>query len=281
VAGPEPDATEFPDEVPTLPQHSSFGSVWDRQIGVPTEHPSSRSPRREEAPPDEDLDVELDGEPDVPEYLLAERRQQDRRRDGRSGRGGRGGGYRSALDRERFGIGSRSGYSRSGGRGNKPGHQVTPGRASAHAMAPIEQTPGGDPWSEVPPEVQELLRAELARRQATGAKQAPETRTPADAAVPPRDESPAAPAKPARTTRRRTTSAADTATAAAAAEPEPAATAAEEAKPKRATRRRTTAITATAATVAAEPEPAPASEEAKPKRATRRRTTKAAASEEA
>ena len=131
----------------------------------------------------------------MPEYLLAEKKK-GRRRGGRGGRGGSG--YRSALDRERYGIsggGSRSG--RGKGRGAS-----TP-KVSAHAMEPIEQTPGGDPWSEVPPEVQELLMAEMARRDATT--------TPAEA--------PAAEEKPKkRTTRKRTTKKAAEAEAEAPAE---------------------------------------------------------------
>ena len=67
--GGEPLGSSFADEVPTLPQHSGFGSVWDSQIGV--------SPRAASG----SADVEgLEDEPEVPEYLLAEKRQQGRRR---------------------------------------------------------------------------------------------------------------------------------------------------------------------------------------------------------
>jgi ribonuclease E len=175
-------AGALPDEVPTLPQHSGFGSVWDSQIGVPADR-GSQGP----AEPEDELE-EVDDEPEVAEYLLAER-DKGRRRGRRGGRGGR---YGSALDRERFGVG-RAGYSRSPGRGRDRAAPAP--RASAHSMAPIEQTPGGDPWSEVPPEVQELLMAELARR----GEAAPEPAT---------EEAPGAEAeeKPKkRTTRRRTT----------------------------------------------------------------------------
>ncbi|MFI5293100.1 MAG: NYN domain-containing protein, partial [Candidatus Limnocylindrales bacterium] len=73
---PEAEANEFPDEVPTLPQHSGFGSVWDRQIGPPPE----RRPGTSARPPQEaSLVDDLESEPDVPEYLLAEKRQHDRR----------------------------------------------------------------------------------------------------------------------------------------------------------------------------------------------------------
>ena len=89
-------ASSHPDEVPTLPQHSGFGSVWDSQIGVPVDAATSAL-----VVDVEDLD-DLE-EPEVPESLLA-----DQKKKGLGGRGGRGvrsgrsgGGYRSALDRER------------------------------------------------------------------------------------------------------------------------------------------------------------------------------------
>jgi hypothetical protein len=200
---------DHPDEVPTLPQHSGFGSVWDSQIGVAPDR--GRGPTVD-TPQDEDLE----DEPEVPEYLLAEKRQ-GRQRGGRGRSGGRSGGYRSAIDRERYGTSSSSSFSRSG-RGRASSGQAP--RASVHAMEPIEQTPGGDPWSEVPPEVQELLRAELARREGSG-------RT---ASSP--DE---AEAKPQRTSRKRTTKA-DTAEAVA----DEASSDEAEAKPKRTSRKRTT-----------------------------------------
>ena len=163
-------ASVHPDEVPTLPQHSGFGSVWDSQIGVPAD----TAPAAAGAPGGDSADdQDFEDEPEVPEYLLAEKKQGRRGgRGGRSGRGGRNasGGYRSAIDRERYGSGSgsSSSYSRSSGRGR--GNSPSTPRASAQSMEPIEQTAGGDPWSEVPPEVQELLRAEVARRESTAPK---------------------------------------------------------------------------------------------------------------
>jgi len=156
-------AAAHPDEVPTLPQHSGFGSVWDSQIGTPAD--STPAASADAAAEDEDFD----DEPEVPEYLQAEKKQ-GRRRGGRDGRSGRsGGGYRSALDRERFGAsGGGSNYSRSSSRSKS--RPASAPRASAQSMEPIEQTPGGDPWSEVPPEVQELLKAEMARRDVTESK---------------------------------------------------------------------------------------------------------------
>nr|MDQ3553462.1 NYN domain-containing protein [Chloroflexota bacterium] len=191
------DDEEFLDESPVaIPQHSTFGSVWDSQMGVPAA-PLTATPLTED---EEDFD-----EPEIPEYLLAERRQQQQRnRGGRSGggqgnRGGRGGGaYRTALDRERFG---RSGVSSFGGGGaaagsmgsnmsrppdrqrgreqrppasdrpNRPPMREAPApqqpRPPQQARAP-QQAPrpaqDAEPWSEVPAEVQALLRAEMARR---------------------------------------------------------------------------------------------------------------------
>jgi hypothetical protein len=63
-------------------------------------------------------------------------------------------------------------------------------------MEPIEQTPGGDPWSEVPPEVQALLMAEMARREGSAPAEA-EAEAPAEEAA---EEQPKK-----RTTRKRTT----------------------------------------------------------------------------
>ena len=257
-AQPEEDdvlaATAQLDEVPTLPQHSGFGSVWDSQIGVPADTASSISAGSTLE------DEEFEDEPEVPEYLLSEKKQGRGRggRGGRTGRSGRSGGYRSAIDRERYGSGGSS-YARSAGRGRSRSDSAP--RASAQSMEPIEQTPGGDPWSEVPPEVQELLRAEVARRESTVAK----AETPAEE-------------KPKRTTRKRAT----TKKAAPAEEAAPEASAADaEEKPKRTTRKRATTKKAAPAEEAA-PEASAADAEEKPKRTTRKRaTTKKAAPAEA
>ncbi len=248
------DIPEFADEVLPLPQHSGFGSVWDSQIGVAPERGSvpAPSPRGRDAADD----LEAEGEPEVPEYLLAERRQQDRNR---GGRGGRTGGYRSAIDRERYGAGPRPGYQRGPARPGRSARPMSGGRASAQAMEPIEQTPGGDSWSEVPPDVQAMLRAELARRQAAsgqaaGGRQSGGKRTgSAQAPVATPDATPVA-------------------------TPVPAPAPVEEAKPKRTTRKRTSSAAAEAATPDATLVAAPAPvEEAKPKRTTRKRTSSAAA----
>ena len=81
-------------------------------IGMPSGRPVAPTPAVSQG---HAADDEIEGEPEVPEYLLAERRQQ-----GRGGRGGRGrsGGYRTAIDRERYGTGARSGFSRNQPRGS-------------------------------------------------------------------------------------------------------------------------------------------------------------------
>ncbi len=257
-------ASVQPDEVPTLPQHSGFGSVWDSQIGVPADTASTAAPGA--LPEDEDFE----DEPEVPEYLLAEKKQGRRRggRNGRTGRGGGGGGgYRSAIDRERYGTGAGAGSSYSRGPGRSRGRSVSPARASAHSMDPIEQTPGGDPWSEVPPEVQELLRAEVARREvAEGRSSAPVEKASAEE-------------KPRRrTTRKRTTSEAAEAETEAPAEQAAAEEAPAEEKPTKRTPRKRTTKKAAEADAPAEQA---AAEEKPTKRTPRKRTTKKAAEADA
>ncbi len=252
----------LPDEIPTLPQHSGFGSVWDSQIGVPADTATSRPAATTASPDDEDFD----DEPEVPEYLLSEKRQGGRggrgSRSGRSGRnrGGSPGGYRSAIDRERYGSGSGSSFSRSSGnRGGRGPSMGTP-RASAHSMDPIEQTPGGDPWSEVPPEVQALLKAELARREAVVSK--PKPSAPAEASSEATDTAEAA-KKP---TRRTTSKPKAKAPAEASSEATDTAEAA-----KKPTRRRTTSKPKAKAPTEASSEATDTAEAAK--KPTRRRTT--------
>ncbi|MEZ4596211.1 MAG: NYN domain-containing protein [Chloroflexota bacterium] len=267
------------EEVAPLPQHSTFGSVWESQIGVAPSAPSMSA-----SIDDEDA---YDDEPEIPEYLLAERRQQGRggrNRGGRQGQGRGQGGYRSAIDRERYGrtggaVMSGFGRDRSGGQGRSQGRGQSQPRPQAPAQprpaAPAReerQAGAAEPWSEVPADVQELLRAELARRQAAGTRPGATARKAAAAEAPaPEPAAEPAPEAPAKPTRRRTTKAA----AAEAPAPEPAAEPAPEA-PAKPTRRRTTKAAAAEA-----PAPEPAAEPAPeaPAKPTRRRTTKAAAAE--
>jgi uncharacterized LabA/DUF88 family protein len=212
---------ESEDQQPVSPRRvaSSFGSVWDSQIGIP----ASAARREPVLADDEDFE-----EPAVPEYLLAERRQRDNRNRGPvRGRGGRGGAYAAALDRERFG----------GGRGSTPSRfQEPPPRGREPSFnrddrrdrdrgdrQPFRQAPrpaprgtSEEPWSEVPPEIEAMLRAQLGSRPAAG------TRSQASPAQ--TDEAPAeSPAPAARRTTRRTTAAAEGAEAIEASAAAPAA----------------------------------------------------------
>jgi len=167
-------------EPPRLPQASTFGSVWDSQLGV------APTPA---VPSGELVDEPYEDEPEIPEYLLAERRQRGQR--GAPPRGGRGrsAAYQSAVERERFGRAGAGagrpggpGPGRSGGGpGRGPGSFAGPrrepgrrddrsrGRGRPPQRAPVDRfltnpAPGGDPWSEVPPELEEMLRAQLGTR---------------------------------------------------------------------------------------------------------------------
>jgi len=271
------------------PRRAAFGSVWDSQIGVPSA-PRSATPSDDE---------EYDDEPAIPEYLLAERRAGSRggQQPGqRGGQRGRGGSYAAAVDRERYGRGAPSGsrVSEPSSRGAPSGSRVSepssrgapsgsrggqrtsrpPQPASFRDRAP-ERRPSSEPWSEVPPELEQLLRAQLAQKIArqepaptARSEEAPpprrrtRTRAPAPGGTPAVVATPAAETKLARTPRTRK--------AAAPAEVAPAAAAAAPAKPPaRAPRTRKAAVAAAPAVVAT-----PAAE-TKPARAPR--TRKAAA----
>jgi len=210
----EEDEEAEPAPPPARRAASAFGSVWDSQIGISA---SRGTPVMSD---EEDLE-----EPAVPEYLLAERRQRDgaRGRGGQAGRGrGRGGAYAAALDRERFG----------GGRGSTPSRFQDPPRGPREPnfnrddrrdrdrgdRQPFRQAPrpaprsSEEPWSEVPPEIEAMLRAQL------GSRPAADTRR-EESPAPPTAEAPTAPATARRTGRRTSAKAADaTAEAAPAAE---------------------------------------------------------------
>ena len=274
---------EFEELVPAQPPHQTFGSVWDSQIGVPTGaaagsfatyQPSPEGPNGEE----EDLD-----EPEVPEYLLAERRQRGQRptagRGGRPMQRGNRAAYQVALDRERFGRGSTptpsgfgansgsSGGNTSGGGGrsdrqdrgrdrNRGRERFGQGRSHdrppRNDSQPFSSPRSAEPWSEVPPELEEMLRAELERK--TGS-------------------SGARPSRPAPAFEQRTES-----VSAPVSEAEPEATQfAEETPPKPARRSRTTKAAAETATTAetptAEAVPGDESTPAKKPTVTRKRAT--------
>ena len=270
VVRDEDEEEELP--APRPRSATPFGSVWDSQLGTSTPTPGNLTPLSDE---------EFDDEPEIPEYLIAER---NRGRGGR-GRGGARGGraaYQSAIARERFGRGGSTGginrypdvseRTSRGPSGPAPRRDDRPPRDDRGAAAQAPRS-GGE-WSEVPPEVEELLRSQLAQREPTAADLAP---APVDAVG---EAAGAAPAKRTRKTKAATTKAATdeapkprrrTTKAAAAATP---AAAAEVAEAAPATRTRKTKATTTA-TDAAAAEGAATDEAPKP----RRRTTKAAAAD--
>jgi len=317
TVGAEEDEEDFEDVAPTQPPHQTFGSVWDSQIGVSSSATAS-STFEPGGDFDEDEDLE---EPEVPEYLLAERRQRGQRpQGGRGARPARGrSAYQAALDRERYGNrtpqptygsgGNSSGGNSSGGgrpdrnrdrgRGGRPQQGGRPMDRAPRNDRPVmsEARTSSEPWSEVPPEIEELLRAELARKSPSGAGagQAPElVETRSDDSglafsASPDDQSPAPVAKapaPRRSTRS-TKSAASTASSTATAEPaaDGPAEEAPTAKPKTRTTRASTTKSSTRSTTSKSKATTAATSDddsaaAAPKKTTtRRRSTKAATEE--
>jgi uncharacterized LabA/DUF88 family protein len=254
---------------------NQFGSVWDSQIGM-----DSRPARPAPVSTEEDDYAE----PEIPEYLLAERRRSA----GGGGRGGRGQGgggrgvrsaYASAVDRERYGRGasSSSRYPEPARqpqpqrhRDDRPPRQAQPqGRRSV-----VGPRPGGrdsaEPWSEVPPELEELLRAQLSSKlsRPSGADAGPSNQAPVAEA----GETAAAKAPARRGGRRKPTEGSETASQVAATGDGEAP--AEKAKPASRSRRKPAeaAVEAKGAVSAEGGEPA-----APKKRAPARRKTAAAA----
>jgi uncharacterized LabA/DUF88 family protein len=175
------DFVEAP-RLPRTPRATPFGSVWDSQLGVSSPTPTPIAPR----PDDDDLD-----EPEIPEYLIAER---NRGRSAPGGGGPRGRGnraaYAAAMDRERYGRGGAAGGVGGGGSGinrypdvsgrerprdagfprrdrperqDRPVRQDRPDRPDRNDR-PAPRSGGGDPWSEVPPELEAMLRAQVSSR---------------------------------------------------------------------------------------------------------------------
>ncbi len=320
----EGDVDEEEDEVeiaaaPRPPRTTPFGSVWDSQLGVPSSKPTSIRP----AADDEDFD-----EPEIPEYLIAEQRRGPLGRGGtgpRGGQQGRGGprggraGYNAAVDRERFGRGGGGGINRypdvsarePAGRGGRPsgpgpGRQDRPPRQERFERPDRAAGPrSSEPWSEVPEELEAMLRAQLAqspkasppasRRQASGSEPAASSTSGPASAEP--TSAAEEPATKRRTTRRKAEPAAVTASDGA---PTPDATgdapkrraprrkadspggddASATAAPKRRTTRAKTATAGVAETAAdaagAEPAGSDAAEAAAPKRRTTRKKAETA-----
>ena len=282
----EEDEEDEEDEVATTspgPRTTPFGSVWDSQLGVPSSRPTPLPPLSDD---EDDF-----AEPEIPEYLIAEqRRGQANRggqgnRGGQANRGGRGGGargsYSAAIDRERYGRGGGGGINRypdvgdrgrgggGGGRpqptyrGDRPPRQDRPDRD--RPVAPRGNS--SEPWSEVPEELEAMLRAQLAQ----SPKAAPRPSSARDAS--PAPEATAAEAAAAPKTRGRRTST----KVAVAAEAAPVAEStgdAEAPAPKRRTTRPKAAATASDATAAPAVEGV-AESVAPAKRATRTKSTTA------
>ena len=188
------------------PRPTPFGSVWDSQLGVATSRPSP-------LPPPVGDDEEDFDEPEIPEYLIAEQRRGQANRGGnRPGQGGRGGGrggarggYNAAVERERYGRGGGGGINRYpdvGDRGNRGGSGGGSGggggrqqsgygrgdrgpRQERPERAPVQRSSSSEPWSEVPEELEAMLRAQLAQSPKAASR-------PSAGAAPVREESQAA-----------------------------------------------------------------------------------------
>ena len=157
--------------LPAAPRPGAFGSVWDSQIGQTPDPVGRVDPVRRRRGGGA-------GDPRVPDRRAAPRRRgrTRRRRSRRGGRGGRGGAYAGrdgprALRRGGGGGGINrypdvSGRGGGGaGRGREPRRDdrgpVEPPRRSVTRPATGRSD---EPWSEVPPELEAMLRAQLAGR---------------------------------------------------------------------------------------------------------------------
>ena len=163
------DAGEPEGEValpPPAARPNQFGSVWDSQIGM-AGRPEGLTPLT--------ADEDDFAEPEIPEYLLAEKRRGGRGQGQGQGRGGGRGvrsAYASAVDRERYG--------RSSSRFPEPARQPQAQQPRRRDERPPRQSQpqprrgvvvprsGGrdsaEPWTEVPPELEEILRAQLSTK---------------------------------------------------------------------------------------------------------------------
>jgi uncharacterized LabA/DUF88 family protein len=308
--GPAPSASRFepvdeeddePVDAPRRPRSTPFGSVWDSQLGTSVPPAANLSPIAD----DEDFD-----EPEIPEYLIAEQRRGARGGAARGQGGGRGGprggraAYQSAVERERYGGGRSGGINRYpdvSGRGTDTGRGPGQGQRGGRGFENRDQRPrdaarptgSADPWSEVPPELEAMLRAQVGQRlsappadKASG-RAAPELDAGAEAEVPVTGDAPAKPAPKRRTTRTATAKAAPRTSTAGDADADvapkrrttrKAAVTADEAgstaAPKRRTTRKTAAAGDEAAAASADaPSGSESAEASAPKRRTTRRTT--------
>ena len=166
------------------PRATPFGSVWDSQLG-----PAPAPARGSVAPIGDDEDFD---EPEIPEYLIAEQRRGAGRGGGGGARGGRSA-YQSAMERERYGRGGSSGGGGGGGSGavrggsgggrginrypdvsgrprpTGPDHGDRSYSRPERDVAPSPRN-AGEPWSDVPPELEALLRAQVAQKPMAGTR---------------------------------------------------------------------------------------------------------------
>jgi uncharacterized LabA/DUF88 family protein len=170
----EDDEADEPVEAPR-PRSTPFGSVWDSQLGTPA---ARLGPIAED---DDDFD-----EPEIPEYLIAEQRQGGRGRGG-AGRGAPRGGprggrsaYQSAVARERYGRGGGGGINRYPDVSGRTAPARGPrddrgfGRQDDRPRDVAPRSSSAEPWSEVPPELEAMLRAQVTQRPAARPSVAPE-----------------------------------------------------------------------------------------------------------
>ncbi len=297
AAGPAPtrdfdEDVEEADEEPVAPRGprtTPFGSVWDSQLGT------SAAPAAANLAPLSDDDEDFD-EPEIPEYLIAEQRRGARPGGARGGQGGNRGGprggraaYQSAVERERYGGGRGGGginrYPDVSGRtGGNAGHGA-PARPPREDRGfgrrderPREAAPrpssSSEPWSEVPPELEAMLRAQVGQKPSPATDRSAPAETTAPEAVIAESELEGTAAAAAAAPKRRTTTRKATASK-ASTDTETA-----EAAPKRRSTRKTAATGAadrasTDAVSAGTETEAGAVEASAPKRRTARKSTAA------
>jgi uncharacterized LabA/DUF88 family protein len=259
---------------------NQFGSVWDSQIGMDT-----RPARIAPIASDEDDYAE----PEIPEYLLAERRRSGAgaganrggRGQGGGGRGGARSAYASAMDRERYGTrGTSSRYpeparqsqsqspSQPRRRDDRPVRQPLPQQRRGVVTPRPMGRDSSEPWSEVPPELEELLRAQLSTKLSRPSRS---ESAPADEATAAQmGEAPVEKAKPAGRSRRKPAEASGEAAAPSEISEAPV----EKAKPASRSRRKPAEASVEASAEASGVDAAPA---APKKRAPARKRTAAAA----
>ena len=146
------------------PRSTPFGSVWDSQLGTPVAPAATSLAPLAPLTDDEDFD-----EPEIPEYLIAEQRRGANR--GGGGRGGPRGGrsaYQSAMERERYGRGGGGGginrYPDVSGR-TRPSESQRDDRGYGRGdRVPAPPRSSNEPWSDVPPELEAMLRAQVAQK---------------------------------------------------------------------------------------------------------------------